>query len=175
MNWLLPTIFEFLRVFKESFWQTAGTTGLPLHKPDTNLNWSSLAVLSFVSDQLAEAPLNQASANIKCRISGVQRSLGSGRFIEHQINYLAASGAFMTWRSFTTTYFHTVASAIILHFKWQNQTISKLVPKLIQQLCVLIVINMYCIKEALLSCSQSQKRERKNVLWYNASSEAMPR
>ena len=68
----------------------------------------------------------------------------------------------MTQRSFTTTYFHTVASAIILHFKWQNQTISKLVPKLIQQLCVLIVINMYCIKEALLlSCSQSQKRERK--------------
>lgn len=41
----------------------------------------------------------------------------------------------MTQRSFTTTYFHTVASAIVLHFKWQNQTLSKLVPKLIQQLC----------------------------------------
>lgn len=71
----------------------------------------------------------------------------------------------MTQRSLTTTYFHTVASALILHFKWQNQTISKLVAKLIQQLCVLIVINMYYIKEALhLSCSQSQKRERKKGL-----------
>lgn len=71
----------------------------------------------------------------------------------------------MTQRSFTTTYFHTVASAIILHFKWQNQTVSKLVPKLIQQLCVLIVINMHCIKEALLlSCSQSQKREKSSLI-----------
>lgn len=73
----------------------------------------------------------------------------------------------MTQRSFTTTYFHTVASAIILHFKWQNQSVSKLVSKLIHQLCVLIVINMHHIKEALhLSSSQSQKgeREKKKVL-----------
>lgn len=68
----------------------------------------------------------------------------------------------MAQRSFTTTYFRTVTSAIILHFKWQNQTVSKLVSELIHQLCVLIVINMHHIKEALrLSCSQSQKRERK--------------
>lgn len=67
----------------------------------------------------------------------------------------------MTQRSFTTTCFHTVASAIILHFKWQNQTISKLVSKLIQQLHVLMVINMHCTKEGLLlSCSQLQKGEK---------------
>lgn len=67
----------------------------------------------------------------------------------------------MTQRSFTTTYFRTVASAIILHFKWQNQTVSKLVSELIHQLCVLIVINMHHIKEALhLSWTQSQKRGR---------------
>lgn len=68
----------------------------------------------------------------------------------------------MTQRSFATTYFHTVASALILHFKWQNQTISKLVSQLIQQLYIFIVINTYYVNEALLfSCSQSQKREKK--------------
>ena len=71
----------------------------------------------------------------------------------------------MTQRSFTTTHFHTVASVIILHFKWQNQTISKLVPKLIQQLCVLIVINMHCIKEALLlSFSVTKEREKSSLI-----------
>lgn len=70
---------------------------------------------------------------------------------------------FMTQRSFTTTYFHTVASAIILHFKWQNQTVSKLVSKLIHQLCVLIVINMRHIKRGFASLlfSVTKERERK--------------
>jgi hypothetical protein len=40
-----------------------------------------------VSDPLAEAPLNQVSGKRKCGISGLQKSLGSGTFIEHQINY----------------------------------------------------------------------------------------
>lgn len=77
----------------------------------------------------------------------------------------------MTQRSFTTPYFHTLPSTMLLHFKWQNQTISKLVSKLIQQLCILIVINMHSIKEALLlSCSQSQKREKEENKFFDIMS-----
>lgn len=75
----------------------------------------------------------------------------------------------MTQRSFTTTYFHTVASAIILHFKWQNQTISKLVSKLIQQLHVLMVINMHCTKEVLLllfSVTKEREKEREKKIQF---------
>lgn len=84
VNWLWPTIFEFLRFLADS-WHHRFT----ITQTRCKSCWSSLAVLSFVSDPLAEVPLNQARANIKRLISGLQRSLGSGRFIEHQINYLA--------------------------------------------------------------------------------------
>lgn len=85
VNWLLLTIFEFSRKSLADSWHRRFTITYTRRK---SLR-SCLAMPSFVSNQLAEAPLNQACANIKYCISGLQRSLGSRRFIEHQINYLA--------------------------------------------------------------------------------------
>lgn len=84
MSWLLLPISEFF----------GGVSGRQLAPPAYHYtNQTQIALISLgcaiICYWSVGRGTTKSSLQTKCRISGLQRSLGSGRFIEHQITFLA--------------------------------------------------------------------------------------